>query len=82
MTSPVSSLLDQVPSICGEGPSQSRLQASVDPDGAEMYVLSTGEDAMNIDIVDMAALELAGSVGFTRMSLVGEAGLMAFHLTE
>jgi hypothetical protein len=51
-------------------------------DGAEMYVLSTGEDAMNIDIVDMAALELVGSVGFTRMSLVGEAGLMAFHLTE
>jgi hypothetical protein len=51
-------------------------------DGAEMYVLSTGEDAMNIDIVDMAALELAGSVGFTRMSLVGEAGLMAFHLTD
>lgn len=51
-------------------------------DGAEMYVLSTGEEAMNIDIVDMATLELAGSVGFPRMSLVGEAGLMAFHLTE
>ena len=51
-------------------------------DGGEMYVLSTGEDAMNIDIVDIAVLELAGSVGFTRMSLVGEAGLMAFHLTE
>lgn len=48
--------------------------------GAEMYVISHG-DITNIDIVDVASQELVGNVSFVGISLVGEAGLMAFHST-
>ncbi len=49
-------------------------------DGAEMYVMSESEDGTNIDIIDVATQQLAGSLGFNRISLIGGAGLMAFHL--
>jgi hypothetical protein len=68
------------PLVGFEGRSGTIYDLQFSADGAEMYVLSEAEEGTNIDIVDMATLQLAGSVAFTRISLVGEAGLMAFHL--
>lgn len=44
-----------------------------------LYIESTGDQA-NIDIVDLTLDQAVGSVEFREMSLIGEAGLMAFHL--
>jgi hypothetical protein len=50
--------------------------------GSEMYVISEGPEGTNIDIIDVASQQLAGSLGFQRISLVGRAGLLSFHLTD
>jgi hypothetical protein len=68
------------PVVGFEGRSGTIYDLQFSADGAEMYVLSEADEGTNIDIVDMATLQLAGSVAFNRISLVGEAGLMAFHL--
>jgi hypothetical protein len=49
------------------------------PDENLFYILSSG-DQDNIDIVDLTYDQVVGSVAFREISLVGEAGLIAFHL--
>ncbi len=51
-------------------------------DGAEAYITTWSESDMKIDILDMGLLQLTGAVEFPEISLIGEAGLMAFHFDE
>jgi len=66
------------PLVGFEGRSGTIVDVQFSAAGAEMYVRSFDETT-TIDIVDIATRELVGSVGYTRISLIGEAGLMAFH---
>jgi hypothetical protein len=67
------------PLVGFEGRSGTIVDVQFSAAGAEMYVRSIDETT-TIDIVDIASRELAGSIAFTGISLIGEAGLMAFHL--
>lgn len=69
-----------VPVVGFEGRSGTIVDTQFSADSAELYVISESEEGTNIDIIDVATTELAGSLGFARISLVGEAGLIAFHL--
>lgn len=51
------------------------------PEPNVFYMISSGTQA-NIDIVDLTFDQIVGSVGFREMSLVGEAGLISFHLDQ
>ncbi len=68
------------PLVGFEGRSGGITEVQFSADGAEMYVVSEGAQGSNIDIVDVGSQGLAGSLGFARISLIGEAGLLAFHL--
>lgn len=70
------------PLVGFEGRSGGIADTQFSGDAAEMYVISESEDGTNIDIVDVASQGLAGSLAFTRISLIGEAGLISFHSTE
>ncbi len=51
-------------------------------DGDFTYITTWTETEMKIDILDMGILQLTGAISFRELSLIGEAGLMAFHLDE
>ena len=51
-------------------------------DGTFAYITSLSATETRIDIVDMELLQLTGALAFREISLIGEAGLMAFHLDE
>ena len=51
-------------------------------DGDFAYITTWTETEMKIDILDMGLLQLTGAVAFREISLVGEAGLMAFHFDQ
>lgn len=67
------------PLVGFEGRSGTISDIQYSSDSSELYVISEGSEGTNIDIVDVALEGLAGSLGFERISLVGEAGLIAFH---
>jgi hypothetical protein len=68
------------PLVGFEGRSGTISDVQFSADGGEMYVVSQGPQGTNIDIVDVGSQGLAGSLGFSRISLVGEASLLAFHV--
>jgi hypothetical protein len=70
------------PLVGFEGRAGTIVDVQFSNDGAEMYVISEGSDGTNIDIVDVASEQLAGSLGFSRISLIGEAGLLSFHPSD
>lgn len=70
------------PLVGFEGRSGTIVDVQFSADGAEMYVISEGPEGTNIDIIDVASQQLAGSLGFQRISLIGRAGLLSFHLAE
>jgi hypothetical protein len=70
------------PLVGFEGRSGTIVNVQFSRDGDEIYVVSEGPEGTNIDIVDVASEQLAGSLGFERISLIGEAGLMSFHLED
>lgn len=70
------------PIVGFEGRSGEIVDVQFSNDGAEMYVISEGTEGTNIDIVDVASEQLAGSLGFARISLIGEAGLISFHMGD
>lgn len=70
------------PLVGFEGRSGAIVDVQFSNDGAEMYVISEEPGATNVDIVDVASEQLAGSVGFEGISLIGEAGLVAFHVSD
>lgn len=49
-------------------------------DGELVYISTWNQDMVTIDILDMSLVQLTGAVSFRDLSLVGEAGYMAFHL--
>ena len=49
-------------------------------DGILVYISTWSPDATTIDILDLGLLQLTGAVSFRELSLVGQAGYMAFHL--
>ncbi len=51
-------------------------------DGAFVYITTWTETEMKIDVLDMGILQLTGAISFRGLSLIGPAGLMAFHLDE
>lgn len=65
-----------------EGRSGTIVEVQFSADGSEMYVVSEGPEGTNIDIIDVPSQQLAGSLGFQRISLIGGAGLLSFHLTD
>ena len=50
-------------------------------DGDFAYI-TTQADTEKIDILDLGILQLTGAISFRELSLIGDAGLMAFHLDE
>lgn len=50
--------------------------------GSDVFYMISSNSQTTIDIVDISLGQVVGSVAFREMSLVGEAGLMAFHLDE
>jgi hypothetical protein len=70
------------PLVGFEGRSGTIVDTQFSADTGEMYVISENDEGTNIDIVDVAGQGLAGSLAFTRISLIGEAGLIAFHATR
>ena len=50
-------------------------------DGSFAYIV-TLTDTEKIDILDLEILQLTGAISFRELSLIGEAGLMAFHLDQ
>ena len=64
-----------------EGNSGDIVDVQYSPAMNEIYVVSVSELGTNIDVVDATTRSLAGNVAFTRMSLIGEAALIAFHST-
>lgn len=67
------------PLVGFEGRSGAIFDIQYSSDSSEIYVISEGPEGTNIDIVDLALEGLAGSLAFERITLVGEAGLIAFH---
>jgi hypothetical protein len=67
--------------VIGEFQATTGLLANVQwsPDRDVFYMVTSG-DQETIDIVDLAFGQVVGSVAFREISLIGEAGLMAFHL--
>lgn len=51
-------------------------------DSGEAYITTWSEQEMKIDILDLGLMQLTGSVAFRELSIVGEAGLMAFHFNR
>ncbi len=51
-------------------------------DGDFAYITTWTETEMKIDILDLEILQLTGAISFRELSLIGEAGLIAFHLNE
>ena len=49
-------------------------------DGELVYISTWSQDTATIDILDLGLLQLTGAVSFRELSLVGQAGFMAFHL--
>jgi len=60
----------------------SATDVSFSRDGGFAYLTTWTEQEMNIDILDLGLMQLTGSVAFRELSLVGEAGLMAFHFDQ
>ena len=49
-------------------------------DGELSYISTLGQDGVTIETLDLGLLQLTGAVSFRELSLVGQAGYMAFHL--
>ena len=59
---------------------ESAAEIQFSPDGELVYISTWSQDTVTIDIVDLGLLQLTGAVSFRELSLVGQAGYMAFHL--
>ena len=60
----------------------SATDVSFSHDGAEAYITTRSDQEMRIDILDLGLLQLTGAIQFRELSLIGEAGLLAFHLDQ
>lgn len=67
------------PLVGFEGRSGTITDAGFAADGAYLYVTSHEDGVANVDIIDVTTQELVGSLGFTGISFIEEAGLIAFH---
>jgi len=59
---------------------ESAAEIQFSPDGELVYISTWSQDIVTIDILDLELLQLTGAVSFRELSLVGQAGYMAFHL--
>jgi hypothetical protein len=59
---------------------ESAAEIQFSADGELVYISTWSQDIVTIDILDLGLLQLTGAVSFRELSLVGQAGYMAFHL--
>lgn len=67
------------PLVGFQGRSGDIVDAGFAAEGAYLYVTSDDGSVDNIDIISVPTQTLVGSLGFTGISLIEEAGLIAFH---
>ena len=61
---------------------RSAIEISFSPDGNLVYIATRGVAEMKIEILDLTFRQLTGAIEFRELSLIGPAGLMAFHLDQ
>lgn len=62
------------------GSDEQRTGVDFSPGGDLAYLTTHLEDRTKIDVIELELLQPVGSIAFRELSLVGEAGLIAFHL--
>lgn len=61
---------------------ESRAELDFSANGDMVYISTWGDQGRKIDVLDLGLGQLTGSITFRQISLVGRAGLMAFHFEE
>ena len=62
--------------------SSSAAEISFSADGNLVYIATQTPTEMKIEILDLTLMQLTGAIEFRELSLIGPAGLMAFHLDQ
>ena len=62
--------------------SKSAAEITFSPDGNLVYIATQTPTDTKIEILDLNFMQLTGAIEFRELSLIGPAGLMAFHLDQ
>ena len=61
---------------------RSAAEISFSADGNLVYIATQTRTDMKIEILDLTFMQLTGAIEFRELSLIGPAGLMAFHIDQ